>query len=189
MQTTSSRPAYSFEYLGDRFRVVIPIPKAPEAIVLLSLGLIAWIGGAIFASVALITDHDGCLLIWLLGWLYGGILNAFIFLRILTGKEIFEISKKSIVWRYQILGLSIPKEFFAENIRAIRISAQSSQPYWYFGSRRLNWWSFDNGTIAFDYGAGTAIRIGNGLDGADAEKILAAMQQMFPEYHYGSNMA
>ena len=88
---------------------------------------------------------------------------------------------RSVVSRYQLLGFSLPKEYLAAHIHDLRVLPTVVEPEGGWGIRRspMKLASFNDGVIAFDYGAKT-VRIAGGIDEAEGKQIIALIQQRFP---------
>jgi hypothetical protein len=101
-----------------------------------------------------------------------------------SGREIVEVTPRSITIRRVALGLGLSKEYSAAYIKALRASSsninlnrltQRSYDYSYL------WHENDIGTLAFNYAAMT-FRFGSGVGEAEAKQILAEILQKYPQY-------
>jgi len=124
----------------------------------------------------------GLALIAFLGiMLVGALYVLYLFLWQLTGVERIEVDAQGItVQRLMLKTLRVgrPKIHAAEHIKDLR-TVPSSTPVWWRGM--YMWWSFMDGSIAFDYGAKT-FRYGSGVDEAEAKDIIKAIHERFPQY-------
>ncbi|MDH5507993.1 MAG: hypothetical protein OEZ02_12300 [Anaerolineae bacterium] len=85
------------------------------------------------------------------------------------GREVIEVSSQALICKRELFSVGNPKKYSAKNIKDMRISPFQSRSF------------IQVGPLAFDYGAKT-IRIGGGIDEAEAKQILAAIVARFPQY-------
>jgi hypothetical protein len=97
-------------------------------------------------------------------WLLSGIFLALVFVWRFTFREILLVSDLDIVVNHQSRIFNHTKRYLAEHIIDLRAST-----------------SYANKPIVFDYGART-MRLGQGLDEAEAKQIIAIIQERFPTY-------
>lgn len=172
--------------LGDSLQITIPAVRHPFAILFLPIWLTFWTVGGLFAGSALLTKFEPGLLLWLVGWAVGFVFASATLVWMLVGKEKIEISTYSIISRHQVFGLGRSKEYLAEHIQDLRALPTVGYPGFGWGSQRASFWGFQDGMLAFDYGAKT-FRLAGGIDEAEAKQILAAIQQRFPQYRHPRN--
>lgn len=185
MQTTQlSQERYSIQDDGEILKVIIPVPKNYLLMLLLSLWLIFWT----FAEIRIFTKEFHRFLgeelftwIWLLAFTAGGVGVVVVLLWLVGGKEITEVSIRSIKIKRAVFGLGCAKEYPAKKIGHLRISALSPDIWksitW---QKERNYWS-NIGTISFDYEWQT-ICFGYGIDGLEAREIIERIIVRFPEY-------
>jgi len=166
---------------GYALSISIPARKQWFQLVLFPLWLTGWTFGGIAAITAIVKSFELFLLVWLAFWLVGEIMVSYSLLRMLTGREIIEVSASSIALRNDVLGLSFPKVYLAEYIHDLRVCPTPAAPAWGWNSRNAKWWSASEGVLAFDYGAKT-IRLAGDIDEAEGKQILATILQKYPQY-------
>lgn len=72
------------------------------------------------------------------------------------------------------------KTYLAEHVKDLRVVSMNNYLYWWWW-RSMYFWGFMDGSMAFDYGAKT-FHLGSGVDEAEAEDIIKAIQERFPHY-------
>jgi hypothetical protein len=203
MPVPPPRSIHGLEDYGDCLKFTIPAPKQWFTLLILPFWLAMWTIGGVFAIALFIgwppgsapawnrlPESLGCfVLAWLGGWFVAEFFMAYSLLWMLTGKEIMEVRNSSITLSYKVLGLSYPKEYSAEYIRDLRVSANcASLLYHRWHTYQPNMYGFGGGLLAFDYGAKT-FRVGARLDEPEARQILAAILERFPQYRKGAGEA
>lgn len=178
---------HTTEDMGNALQITIPSKKQWFQIVFLCLWLIGWLFGEMMvAGILLAGNRSGApvpfLIVWLLGWTAGGAFSVYLLSWQLFGKEIIQVSVQSLIAERVVLGVGFPKEYSAEHVRALRVSALANIQMMSRWSRNGQFYGLSGGWIAFDYGAKT-IRFGNGVDEAEAQQILAEICRRFPQYH------
>jgi hypothetical protein len=97
----------------------------------------------------------------------------------LFGKEIVEVRPDAIRVSRQMPGFRRSREYAAEHIKNLRtFPSERGRFEWDIGVRV---WNRVYGTMGFDYGA-KKIRFASALDMAEANQLIAAIQQRFPQY-------
>ncbi|MDH5507992.1 MAG: hypothetical protein OEZ02_12295 [Anaerolineae bacterium] len=195
-----TKPRHTLEDTGEGLRVVIPSRKRWYLIILqivtLVVGIMFWfwivdltlmIGFGfsprfvnVYSSVAPISS--GVLLGIFLALIALALQCGFMAYAILwqiVGQEIIEVNPKSLVSLRRVYSFGRSNEYLAQDIKGMRVSP--------FMPRLIDWkgsfyeLGLTGGLIAFDYGART-IRIGGGIDEAEAKQILAAIVARYPQY-------
>ncbi|MFP8779426.1 hypothetical protein [Hydrogenophaga sp. RWCD_12] len=120
---------------------------------------------------------------WLIGWTLGGLSVASTILWQLAGKEIVDIGPTSLVYRIEAAGMGWTRSYRLADVRDLRVvprqgSAFSNPPAWTTPLFPL--FSSKDGWLAFDYGART-IRLGTGLDEAEAKSLAAQLKEKLPK--------
>ncbi len=190
---------------GTKLEIIIPTPRnwvklALEGLWLIPIGIIlVYLGGSIVISLlfAVIQELErpsgeivGGFLFGLFGLAFGGLwfgsgaAGIYAYLWDLAGKEIIQATPNSLTVSQRLLSYDRSKEYGAEHIRNLRVSAPPA------ARGRFDTWTRRafkvpaNGMIAFDYGAKT-FRFGLDLDEAEAEQIVATILRRFPRYGKG----
>jgi hypothetical protein len=88
----------------------------------------------------------------------------------LVGKERLDLDGDVLRHRHELLGLGRSKEYELRHVHGLRAAAAAGLPAAWRGLAP------GQGTIAFDYGAKT-IRVGDGLEEAEAAQIISRLQQ------------
>jgi hypothetical protein len=101
----------------------------------------------------------------------------------LVGCEILEVSSISISVQQRLFGLSRTHEFFAGDIKRLRVSQRliSLQERMASILSLFDLATLSQSPLAFDYGAKT-YRFGNNVDEGEARQIVALIHQRFPQY-------
>jgi hypothetical protein len=121
------------------------------------------------------------MLAWLGMWTVGGALVIFVLAWQLFGREVIKVSSQAIVTDRVVLGFGRPKEYSAQHIKSLRLSAAVNANDMYGWSRAEQLYGLTGGRVAFDYGFKT-IHFGIGVDEAEAKQIIAEITQRFPQY-------
>jgi hypothetical protein len=182
MPITPASPVHSIEDLGDRLKIAIPARKQWLGMLFLLFWLTWWTFAGKSAWSGFLNNGSTFLLLWLAGWCVGEAAAGYSLVWMLTGREIIEVSSQSIITRFQILGLSVPREYLAERIQNMRVAAAVPQ-------------EDDGATIgpsigvlAFDYGART-VRIAGGIDEAEGRQLFDTFTRRFPQYRPRAELA
>jgi hypothetical protein len=159
----------------------IPSHRSISSAFLGGLLVAAWLSSLVFLAAAYLKPprspygNDGpswaIQISFLLVWLAAGCAWAYLWLWNLIGREEVTIDGQVIAVRRWPLGRR--REYDVRHVRRLRASpsARSSfrDPSGFFG-----------GALAFDYGART-VRLGNGIDEAEAQLIVESIRTRFPE--------
>ena len=185
---------YAVEDLGPFIVMTVPTRKNWFVVVYLSCWLVIWVFGGIIAGgtvaagfLATLRGQTsgtpaaglGATGLFILAWL--GIWAAFSALAIyswlwqVTGKEVIQVSRQSIVINQVVLDFSRSKEYLAKYIRNLRVSPLQMSP-WGWPNAFLR---FPGGMLAFDYGPRT-FHFVEGVDEAEARQIAAMIKARFP---------
>ena len=114
-------------------------------------------------------------LAWLGIWAAFSTLAIYSWLWQVTGKEVIQVSRQSIVIDQVVLGFSRSKEYLAKYIRNLRVSPLQMSPWgWPNTFLRL-----PGGMLAFDAGPKT-FHFAEGVDEAEAKQIVAMIKARFP---------
>ncbi len=169
------------ELLGDGLRITIPSMKQWLIMIFLVFWLAIWTSGGIFAVGAAIRGRGGVILIvFCVFWVVFEILTAYHLLWLLFGREIIEVRADTITIRQAILGIGRPKVYAREHIDRIRADVEYMAKPYPLADEGV---SINKGTgaIAFKYKEQT-IRMGIGLDEAEAKYLIAKIQSLYPMY-------
>jgi hypothetical protein len=156
--------------------VTIPTPRNIFALLFLPVWFVGWALGEVSALRSLSggggKGPGSFLLVWLAFWTLGGVWAVLTFLRMLVGKERLELDGKVIRVRHEVFGIGPSKEYELRHVRGLRLANTGQVP--------IAWRAFapGQGTIAFDYAAKT-IRLGDGLEEAEAKQIISRLQQRY----------
>jgi hypothetical protein len=165
-----AQPRSTFEEGPSGLLITIPAPRNIFAMLFLPAWLVAWWVGFRSAISELLTAVPGTafLAVWLLGWTVGGVFAAVTFFWMLVGHERIVADTGVLAVSREIFGLSRKHEYRAADIRRLRVSTQPART-WY-GGTRTDYWGWNSGLVAFDYGAKT-VRFG-AVDEAEAAWIV-----------------
>ncbi len=121
------------------------------------------------------------LILWIILMALQVIVIAYLVLWQLFGQEEIEVGPDSIAIRQAVLGIGRRKVYPCEHISRMRTDfAGSVEPFLENGEGGFA--SLEGtGVIAFDYDEKT-IRMGIGIDEAEAEEIVAEIQRQYPHY-------
>jgi hypothetical protein len=182
-------PRHTTEDTIDSLIISIPSKKNLLLILFVGFWMVGWFSGETSALNGLINggfnNPDLFMIAWLGGWTIGGIFVMSLLLWQIFGKEKIEIANHSIIYSRTVLIPFFPKEYSFEHIKNLRV-AHIGYNGMYGRSRNMAFWGFGPGLIAFDYGSQT-VRIGVGIDEAEAKQILAEIQQRYPQYRKQEN--
>jgi len=107
------------------------------------------------------------LLFWIAGWTLGGIWAVAWCLRMLAGQDLVTVKEDTFGIRKQVLTLGWTKQYLRPQMRDLRFRPEFRKGRGHQAS-----------CIAFDYGAKT-ITFADGLDEAEANQIIATIQQRY----------
>ena len=136
--------------------------------IMLPIWLIAW---GFFEYVVAMGLIHGCtkghhwgmtvfLLVWFVGWTFGGVSAIFALSRMFFGRDIIVIANSGIAFKRKDLFFSKAKFYEAENIKAFRLAPEAIAPA---------------GCLLFDYGSET-IRMAHRLDYAEAKNLFVQIE-------------
>jgi hypothetical protein len=184
-------PKHISEDLGDKLIISIPSLKHWFFIIYLGFFVLSVIAAEFVILGTLIFNRnafDGPILVLAAGaifWTLATGLFIYQFAWQVSGKEVIEVSAKSITTSRVALGIRSPKEYLADHIKELRVSSSNmnlNHPMLWWTYSYYNPWSHNMvGSLAFDYGAQT-FRFGMSIDEAEAKQIVAEIQQKFPQY-------
>jgi hypothetical protein len=178
--------------LMDAFKITIPSQKQWFQILFIGFWLVGWAFGEVTAAGNLLSGMGFggpslFMIAWLGAWTIGGGYALYVLLWQLTGSEIVQVSNSGITTSRSILGFGFfPKEYSAEYIKALRVSASMSPNDIFGWSQASRFYGTGGGFLAFDYGAKT-VNFGVGIDEAEAKQILSEIQQRYPQYRSRAN--
>lgn len=181
------------EELSEKLIITIPVKRNWFVFLFLTFWLCAWamgeiavlgslLGGAGFALLKSKEIDPGAIpaglfmLIWLCGWTVGGIFAIAIWLYQLKGKEIIVRDRQFISHKRDFVIYQRAKEYMNDHIQNLRVSATAGSIFNMSPERALEFWGVGGGPLSFDYGAKT-IRIGSGLDEAEAKPIIELLSK------------
>ena len=169
---------------SDRLTIEIPSRKQWFVVIFLAFWLSLW-----FFAVASIVPRmftNGLFIsspslmftvVWLLGFVGGGVFGLYIWVKLTFGLEISEFSNTSISIGEKILFHERGQSFDSNSILRLR-GLPVPEPSW-FDQRHL--WTGGGASLGFDYGSRT-IRFGRGIDEAEAAQLLERIVSKFPQY-------
>ncbi|HEU5248590.1 MAG TPA: hypothetical protein VFW15_01260, partial [Thermoanaerobaculia bacterium] len=106
-------------------------------------------------------------------WLVFVSFPLFALLWMLLGREVLRVGAETFALRREILGVGRSREFSARDVRNVRYSVASFNPW--DPNTALLFWGLGGGPIAFDYGSRT-YRFGAGVDEAEARDLMAQIE-------------
>ena len=166
----------TLEQAEDGMRYTLPPRRQTSSMVFIPVWLVLWAIGFGTAIRSLLDDPlQPFLIFWLLIWTAAGVAAFYGWLSQAVGSELVTLSPGTLKIKRSVFGIEPTREYDATQIRNLRV--ELTVPTWYRPKR--NWGAFDEGTIAFDYGAWT-IRFGAGVDEAEASMIIGEIKG-----HYG----
>lgn len=195
-----AKPRYTLTDSFGQLTIAVPSRKNWFMILFLGFWLIGWAVGEIAVPAlflpALLSPPAGehqlgssgpgvflvvFLLAWLGGWTVGGVMAIRQWLWNLKGVEIVTLDGESLSIRRRSVGRGREKRYALAEVSALRVSVPAYDPSNPWGMQgATKWWSRSGGIMAFDYGAST-VRFGQGLEEAEAKKLLAEIAQRFPK--------
>jgi hypothetical protein len=191
MAVKPTSPRHACAELGNEFVISIPSPKYWAIILFKGFALTTWAVLEYFFIgylISSLTEPDQPPVLFFIPLvIFLTAFGAFLihdFAWQISGREIVEVTNKSITIRRVALGVGPSREYSAAYIKELHASptninfnrlTQRNYDYSY------PWHKNDIGTLAFDYAAGT-FRFGSGVDEAEAKQILAEIQQKYPQY-------
>lgn len=182
MPATSAHPPATLivEESPERLVLSLPAPRRLVTMLLLSLGLVAWLAifissaGAILASVSGGIMTGIVLLLWLTGWLLPGAVALYTLLWMTSGREIITLDGVTLTLRRDVKGHGRDQSYKVRHLEELRILPDPFDLYEFATSLRP--FGIGGGTIAFDYLTQT-IRFGGGLDADSAHFVCARLRQ------------
>lgn len=190
-----SLPRYAIKDLGDRLRITIPSRK--RNLVVLVVGLETGVGVLtecmiVWALVLSITNRPG---IEDVGWL-GILLIALVVVGLaifslgisvlmweLDGEESIEVDSHGIVIRRQAYGICRQRKYqveFITNLRSAPVGYRDVMTPGFMKTESVFFGQY--GLLAFDYGKRGPQYFGSGVDAFEANQIVVAIEQKFPQY-------
>jgi hypothetical protein len=157
----------------DGLEVVIPSRKNAFLIVFLLFWLCGWLLGETLVIHQLATGTKGPWLfmaVWLAGWTAGGAGVALTWLWYVAGREILRVGPATLTHIRSIGRFGIHRDYEVTHVGNLR-TAPTDPLRSNFAFPGLG-----GGAIAFDYGART-LRVGGGVDEAEADRIVAALKR------------
>jgi hypothetical protein len=187
------KPRHTVENLGMSTLITIPAARQGCAMIFLSVWMVGWLAGELFALSALVSSFGawlsrflgwesapfqfdgagggdwmvgGFLIVWLTFWTFGGIMAGRTLLWQLGGKEIIEVSRQGMKISKQYFGIGGVKEYAAREINDLRLSENQG----------------DSGSNAFefDYEFDT-VEFGSDLHPSAVEEVLETLRRYYPE--------
>jgi hypothetical protein len=186
-------PRHTSEDLGNSFLISIPSRKQWAWVFLLVVWLSVWaLIESLLVLPAIRTAATGIgppnSLDWpfWVGWTAFGIFSIYVLLWTVAGREVVEINGQAIGIRLAILGLGIAKEYDALKIKWLPIFPTAESGGFHmprgYSAHSSFWWSRGEGRLGFDYDSKKHVRFGIDIDEAEANQILAEIQQRYPQY-------
>ncbi len=192
---------HSIRDTADSLMISIPAHKDWFQIPFMAIWLLIWLGMGVGLMGILVTVIGGatgvlgyasagarttlvtlaCFLsVFLVILLLFGALAVYAFLWRLVGKDIIEVSNRSLVVGREVAGLRRSKTYLADRVKNLRLE-QSGYEHDFPIYRNIRLLLAAYGRIAFDYEAKT-FRFGSDVDEAEASQIVAVIHQRFPQY-------
>ena len=187
------KPRHTVENLGMSTLITIPAARQGCAMIFLSVWMVGWLAGELFALSALVSSFGawlsrflgwesapfqfdgvsggdgmvgGFLVVWLTFWTFGGYMAGCTLLWQLGGKEIIEVSRQGMKISKKYFGIGGEKEYLAREISDLRLAVADQES----GSR----------AIMFDYEFDT-VEFGSDLHPTVVEEVLETLQRYFPQ--------
>ena len=187
-------PHYTIQTLDFSTRFTIRTAKINCSSLILSVWLIGWAVGEIFAIRTLVNGviqyqsagesslvaSSLFMLVWLAIWTVGGVTALFTFLWQVAGSEVVEISHDAFKIGRKVFGWGPSKNYNPINIDNLRVDESEPVVSSRFGSFSKTR-SSRAGSLVFDYG-GSQVHFGSGLDSGEAALIRAEIQSRYPQY-------
>lgn len=159
----------------------------------------AWLGGWAYGELTMLDGlHRGdspapFAIAWLVGWTAVGAFALWTVAWGLAGREVLTVAGRTLSVRREALGIGLARRYDAARVRNLRVSRSAAAdssvegpdvPPWR-GPRReeathARGGRGGAGPIAFDY-AGRTVRVGSGVEEAEAQLIVAALRERLPQ--------
>lgn len=193
------KPRHTVERSNDLVRVTLPAHKSIFTILFMSVWFLLWgymVSGFIYVAVILnkameieknsdpsFQFEDGLMVLGLfflfffLALLGLGAFGVYKSLWVLAGREVIEADSKLLKISRQLFSWKREKEYFADEVRDLRMIPIPSglDPF-----RRIRKLTTSNPMIAFDYGAKT-FRFASEIEEAEAKQIILALKEGLPQ--------
>ena len=163
--------------------VSTPVRKHWFIILFLPAWLVGWVFGEVTVGSKLLDLESSpgepvlFLVAWLIMWTLGGLLVIAALFWSLFGMERVAVTGGSITIRREVVGIGFSREYDLGHATNLRVAPDSFNM---FDPRAgLRFWGVGGGPIAFDYGSST-VRFANGLDEAEASRIVARISSRHP---------
>src|SRR5258706_10714548 len=141
--------------------------------VFLPIWLTGWAFGEVFAARELLEKGPQLFLgVWLIFWTFGGLTALYKWLAQIIGTERVTLATNALTIQRDVFGFEPTREYELSSIRNLRVSRVDFEAK-YMSRNRPG--IFDNGPIAFDYGAKT-YRFGAGVDESEASAIIEELK-------------
>jgi len=187
-------PRYTSENTGASLKITIPSKKNWLVISYFSFFLMILVAGETFIGVLYVKfiidslskeldfgpAFDAMMVVNLLIMTFIGGITLYTWLWHVNGRDILEISAKSIQITRRILSFGKPKEYIVQQVKDLRVVPVAENVVWSIRHTRIAW-GIPPGTLAFDYGAKT-VNFGSGCEEAEAKMILKEIWQAYPQY-------
>jgi hypothetical protein len=162
-------------------RIGIPVPRSPGIALFLTAWLAAWALAAKMIAGELLAAHAplpvrAFLAAWLAVWALAGLFILWAILWSLAGREELALDSRTLTIRHSVAGLGRSRAFALDAIESIeRVPARSGPVEGVDDGAR----PAKGGSIRFRHGRRT-YRIGNGLGGAELERVFAELRSRLP---------
>ncbi|MBU0495626.1 MAG: hypothetical protein KKA73_23930 [Chloroflexi bacterium] len=186
---------YTIRDLGDSLRIAIPSRKRDLVVLIVSLGTVVGVLAECMIALAfllLVTDQPGIEDVGGLGMLliafavvgvamFGAGISVLMWE--LDGEETIDVDSHGFVIQRQAYDIRRQKKYQAEFITNLR-----SAPVGYRDPMTPDFMKTESvffgryGLIAFDYGRRGPQYFGSGVDAFEANQIVVAIEQKFPQY-------
>ena len=189
-------PRMRIDDTGDRMSISIPAPRGGATgflRIFLTIWLAGWTTGGVFVGAALVGTVSGenvwgipspgggsdeglaaFLIVWLLMWACGEATVAWMLITVIWGSERVVVGPDRLAIRNRPIGRQ--REYLLREVGDLRV--QSSMGIWREWQRYWPGPIYQQGTVAFDYGAKT-FSFGRLLDEAEAKQLISVINERF----------
>jgi hypothetical protein len=157
----------TIEHLPEGLVVTMRVPRVGCVTLFLGFWLLGWVAGEVSGFTMLVSQISepgfalGFAIVWLTGWTAGG-LAALSFLALsIAGREIVTLTPQAMTRRIEAFGIGRTTSYVPQEVEGLRVVEDSRGGTPFFG---------------FDY-RGKTVRMGSGLSGDDAQRIVDALSR------------
>jgi hypothetical protein len=161
----------------DAIEVSIPVKKDWPKVVFITIWLVGWVIGGVYAIRRLLNGSDahaeGFLVCWLIAWAAGCVFGSARWLWNVAGIERARFRNDSVLIRREVFGIGITREYDAGSVGKLRLTEDFHK-----GSYPRRDPGVRDARISFDYEE-TEVRFGLRLDRGEAARIILKIQKRF----------